>query len=181
MQGSKAQPSQIRLLEAASELLMREGIGGFRVDEVAKVAGCNKRLIYHYFTNKDGLGRAVLWAQVILLSTLDPVQSRFPPLSQRALRFLKDFFRVPAQLQHTLSLQPSESSLRRAAVIIVRELLAVSNHRLPLDEALWQALSSSLMVIASPIPSASKTKVSIHSSAPKERLSIRAELRPRHS
>ena len=92
MQGSKAQPPQIRLLEAASELLMREGIGGLRVDEVAKVAGCNKRLIYHYFTNKDGLGRAVLWAQVILLSTLDPVQSRFPPLSQRALRFLKDFF-----------------------------------------------------------------------------------------
>jgi AcrR family transcriptional regulator len=37
-------------------------LGGARVDEIAERAGVNKRMIYHYFGDKDGLYLAVLEA-----------------------------------------------------------------------------------------------------------------------
>lgn len=36
------------------------GFAGARIDDVALAAGVNKRMIYHYFQNKDGLYEAVL-------------------------------------------------------------------------------------------------------------------------
>ncbi|MDA0564107.1 TetR/AcrR family transcriptional regulator [Streptomonospora sp. S1-112] len=49
-----------RLLDAAFEEFHRHGLAGGRVDRIAERAGANKRLIYIYFGDKDGLFDAVV-------------------------------------------------------------------------------------------------------------------------
>ncbi|MBL6945119.1 MAG: TetR family transcriptional regulator [Rhodospirillales bacterium] len=44
-----------RLEDAAREEFSTKGLEGARVDEIARRAGVNKQLVYHYFGNKDGL------------------------------------------------------------------------------------------------------------------------------
>jgi AcrR family transcriptional regulator len=59
---TKRNPAQtrMRILKAATTEFASHGLSGARVDEIAARAGTNKRMIYHYFGNKDGLFRAVL-------------------------------------------------------------------------------------------------------------------------
>ncbi|MEY2660134.1 MAG: hypothetical protein RLZZ123_1306 [Pseudomonadota bacterium] len=54
--------SRTRILQAARVEFARHGLGGARVDQIAKSAGINKRMLYHYFGNKDDLFSAVLEA-----------------------------------------------------------------------------------------------------------------------
>jgi len=49
-----------KLLTAARREFARSGLAGARVDEIAKRAGVNKQLVYHYFGDKDALYLAVL-------------------------------------------------------------------------------------------------------------------------
>lgn len=42
-------------MRAAVDEFSRSGYAGARVDEIARVAGVNKQLVYHYFDNKQGL------------------------------------------------------------------------------------------------------------------------------
>jgi AcrR family transcriptional regulator len=49
-------------LAAATAEITAKGLGGARVDEIAERAGVNKRMIYHYFGDKDGVYLAVLEA-----------------------------------------------------------------------------------------------------------------------
>jgi AcrR family transcriptional regulator len=53
------------ILAAARDEFARHGPAGARVDRVAAEAGVNKRMLYHYFGNKDGLWDAVLAAEVL--------------------------------------------------------------------------------------------------------------------
>jgi AcrR family transcriptional regulator len=48
------------ILDAATEEFATRGIGSARVDAIAERAGVNKRMLYHYFSNKQGLYLAVL-------------------------------------------------------------------------------------------------------------------------
>jgi AcrR family transcriptional regulator len=48
------------LLDAAEIIFARDGFSGARVDEIARVAGHNKALIFHYFDDKLGLYRAMM-------------------------------------------------------------------------------------------------------------------------
>ncbi len=52
--------SRRQILEAATAEFSRLGLGGTRVNEVADRAGANKRMLYHYFGNKEDLFLAVL-------------------------------------------------------------------------------------------------------------------------
>ena len=52
--------TKARLLEAAKREFARLGFGGARVDTIAARAKANKRMIYHYFSNKEALFTAVL-------------------------------------------------------------------------------------------------------------------------
>ena len=54
------QQTRQRILQAAQQEFAEHGPAGARVDQVARRAGVNKRMIYHYFDSKDGLFRAVL-------------------------------------------------------------------------------------------------------------------------
>lgn len=49
-----------RILVAALHEFALHGFAGARVDSIARRAGTNKRMLYHYFTDKDGLFCAVL-------------------------------------------------------------------------------------------------------------------------
>jgi TetR/AcrR family transcriptional regulator len=48
------------ILAAAQHEFGEKGLSGARVDEIARRARANKRMIYHYFGNKDGLYLAAL-------------------------------------------------------------------------------------------------------------------------
>jgi len=49
-----------RILAAAIAEFAAKGLAGARVDAIALRAGSNKRMLYHYFGDKEGLFRAVL-------------------------------------------------------------------------------------------------------------------------
>lgn len=49
-----------QILDAATIEFTKKGIEGARTDEIARAAGVSKRMLYHYFTSKDGLFQAVL-------------------------------------------------------------------------------------------------------------------------
>jgi len=52
--------TQARILSAALQEFAAHGFAGARVDAIARRAAINKRMLYHYFGDKEGLFRAVL-------------------------------------------------------------------------------------------------------------------------
>src|ERR671916_3484217 len=52
---TRRRPGAERLLDAASELFYREGIGAVGVDTVSERAGVSKRTLYNRFGGKDAL------------------------------------------------------------------------------------------------------------------------------
>jgi len=48
------------ILAAATAEFCRKGLDGARIDQITRRSGVNKRMIYHYFGNKEGLYLAVL-------------------------------------------------------------------------------------------------------------------------
>lgn len=91
-----ADATQKRILEAARQEFARLGLGGARVDAIAARARANKRMIYHYFGNKEQLFTAVLDAaytdirmaeRALELEKLDPVEAII-----RLVRFTWDYY-----------------------------------------------------------------------------------------
>ena len=73
-----------RILDAATAEFSARGLEGARIDEIARLAGFNKRMIYHYFGSKDELFGAVLeqaYADIrgseaaLELTSRDPVEA----------------------------------------------------------------------------------------------------------
>lgn len=48
------------ILSAATSIFAENGFGGARVDDIAARASINKRMLYHYFGDKEALYKAVL-------------------------------------------------------------------------------------------------------------------------
>lgn len=84
-------PSSDVLLEAARQVFAERGLEGARVDDIARRAGVNKQLVYHYFENKDGLYTAVLEYVYgeIRRREQELDLSRYPP--EEAMRRLVEF------------------------------------------------------------------------------------------
>jgi AcrR family transcriptional regulator len=85
-----------RILASATAEFARYGLGGARVDRIAQRAGANKRMLYYYFGDKDGLFLAALedrYAHIrnaergLQLEHLDPREAL-----QRLVRFTWDYF-----------------------------------------------------------------------------------------
>jgi len=55
-----AERTKAAILKAARDEFCEEGFNGARVDNIADRAKANKRLLYHYFGNKEALYKAVL-------------------------------------------------------------------------------------------------------------------------
>ena len=52
--------TRARILKAAKAEFARKGLSGARVDDIAARARSNKRMLYHYFGNKEELFRITL-------------------------------------------------------------------------------------------------------------------------
>src|SRR5207244_277706 len=57
-----ADRTRAAILDAATTEFARHGLGGARVDRISAAAGANKRMLYYYFGDKEGLFLAVLEA-----------------------------------------------------------------------------------------------------------------------
>lgn len=60
-----AEATRARILAAAKKEFARNGLAGARVDVIAAKANANKRMIYHYFSSKEGLFQTVLEAAYV--------------------------------------------------------------------------------------------------------------------
>ncbi|MPZ55846.1 MAG: TetR family transcriptional regulator [Rhizobiales bacterium] len=103
------------ILAAATAEFSAKGLDGARVDEIAHRSGVNKRMIYHYFGDKEGLYLAALEASYaairtaelgLRLSDLDPIDGM-----RTLVRFTWDYFIAHPEF---LSLLGTEN-LHRAA------------------------------------------------------------------
>ncbi len=138
------------IFEAASRLMLEQGEGGLRVDAVAAAAGCNKRLIYHYFGSRDGLVAAVYQQQCRVLC------SQGNGLSDHTRDFLYQ------QLQHLWpefepSLDPDgadlQQALKSALVLVVPSLMravaGVNTDPRETDFSIgeWQKVSAEMIAV----------------------------------
>lgn len=72
-----AQPeSKAKILAAATKAFVAVGPAGARVDAIAAAAGVNKRMLYHYFGNKQALYQAVLQASAANSDVLSTERAR---------------------------------------------------------------------------------------------------------
>jgi len=88
--------TRARILEAATDEFTKHGLGGARVDRIAKRAGTNERMLYYYFTSKDALFLTVLEnvyiglaeaERALELSHLDPVEA-----VKRLIEFIWNYY-----------------------------------------------------------------------------------------
>lgn len=95
---AKRNPEQTkeRILAAAIDVFSSRGLGGARIDTIAEQACTNKRMIYHYFGNKDQLFLHALEAvyahirsheQELRLDDLDPESAM-----RELVRYTFDYF-----------------------------------------------------------------------------------------
>jgi AcrR family transcriptional regulator len=80
-----------RVLAAATEEFAERGIAGARVDRIAAAAQANKRVIYDYFTDKEGLFDAVANATVDHIIDAVPIDADdLPAYAGRLFDYLID-------------------------------------------------------------------------------------------
>ena len=101
------------LLAAATREFTEQGYGGARIDRIAERANLNKRLLYHYFGDKDALYLAVLEAAYVSIRTAehslkledeDPIEA-----IRKLIRFTWDYFLAHPEF---LSLLATENLLK---------------------------------------------------------------------
>jgi len=74
------------LLQAGIKLFSARGYDGVAVDEIVDQAGCNKRMLYHYFGNKDGLYVEVLREVFGKLENIELEGTAETPTTEEAIR-----------------------------------------------------------------------------------------------
>ena len=110
------QPERTRqaILDAATAEFSSRGLGGARIDAIAKRAGTNKRMIYHYFGNKEAMFLAVLenaYEQIRTMESELHLEEMEPAAAMRKLvHFTFNYF---VNNQHFVALLNSEN-LHRA-------------------------------------------------------------------
>ena len=161
------QQTQRRLIEVASKLMADLGAAGLRVDQVAALAKINKRMIYHYFGDKQGLTAKVVAQQV---SAITPMLNE---QEASALLYLFDHRAVSPTGAVRSVAQPSMQGQQQAAVIVMRALLDQWQR---LSEIPIQSLLSRLSALAlglEPQPAHAAEPASSPQPPQKERISLR--------
>ena len=138
MRYKKSEITRGRILEAAEAEFSEKGISGARIDSIASNAGVNKRMIYEYFSGKEGLYRTVLinvynrvslWEEGFVSSSDEPccvirglVHSYFDFLTQNP-----SFVRILLweNLNGAIVLKQSgESNLKAVAIDLITGVIA---------------------------------------------------------
>lgn len=133
--------TQQRLIDTAAEIMATVGIAGLRVDQLAERTRVNKRMIYHYFGNKEGLARRVLAEQVHCLCIA------LPNLEEDLASFLRRELVADVGISER-SAVPGTEQMRLAAKVVLRGFMDGygSGRRLP--EAQWRTLFPPLLRLA---------------------------------
>jgi AcrR family transcriptional regulator len=84
---ARGRATRARIVEAAADLMMRQGVAGTSIPEVLCAAGVSASQLYHYFTDKQDLVHAVIEHQSAF--ALD-AQGEFPLDSLDSLRAWRD-------------------------------------------------------------------------------------------
>lgn len=63
-----AEATQARILAGAKKEFAKSGLSGARVDEIAVRTKANKRMIYHYFGNKEDLFRIETVMRIVCIA-----------------------------------------------------------------------------------------------------------------
>jgi AcrR family transcriptional regulator len=125
------------ILAAAGQEFAAKGIGGARVDAIARGSGTNKRMLYHYFGDKEGLYIAVLeeaYAQIREAEKSLDLANRSPEegLKELALFTWRYFLSHPEFLSllgtenlHGASHVRKSARIREMQTHLVTELAAV--------------------------------------------------------
>lgn len=91
-----AEATQRRILAAAKIEFARHGLSGARVDVIAARARTNKRMLYHYFGDKDRLFKRVLEDAYLAIRTAEQALSldELPPevALETLVRFTWDYY-----------------------------------------------------------------------------------------
>jgi TetR/AcrR family transcriptional regulator len=88
----KDQSTEQRILHAAKTVFYRKGLGGARMEEIAREAGINKALLHYYFRNKEQLfERIFLEAFEQLLPQMTAILAQDLPLEQKVQQ-ISDFY-----------------------------------------------------------------------------------------
>lgn len=93
-----AEQTRKRIIEAAEKVFVKKGFDGARVDEIAREAGANKRLLYLYYGNKDDLYFEVL--RINFRRMIDAERAEVPAGSDpetHVVAIVRHFFHTLAQ------------------------------------------------------------------------------------
>ncbi|MEO1016375.1 MAG: TetR/AcrR family transcriptional regulator [Pseudomonadota bacterium] len=114
------------ILEAARDEFVEKGLDGARVDRIAARAVANKRLIYHYFGNKEGLYSAVLedaYRQIREGERALDLEQQPPEEAMRGLvRFTFEHFRANPWFISLLNTENLQRARYLRALPSIREL-----------------------------------------------------------
>ena len=171
-----------RLIEVASKMMADHGVAGLRVDRVASLAKVNKRMIYHYFGDKQGLAAKVLEQQLLAIA---------PVLRESETGVLRYFFdqsgtdaSLPASGKGVPAAHQSLQVKQRTAVILIRGLLDRWHLFGALEDLPIQTLLARLnsLALGQPtIPSQPQANAAFTSQVQrKERISLRPTVNPIH-
>lgn len=84
--------SRKRILKAAEDIFAEKGLAGARVNEIAARAGINKRMLYHYYGNKEDLYLAVLKSNLKKIYSIQDVLSPPGDPVERVERAIREYF-----------------------------------------------------------------------------------------
>jgi TetR/AcrR family transcriptional regulator, transcriptional repressor for nem operon len=86
----KGEQTRLRIVEAAAELILSQGVAGTTLDDVRAAAGVSSSQIYHYFAGKQELVRAVVELQSdLVIGHHEPLLAEVDGLD--GLRVWRDF------------------------------------------------------------------------------------------
>jgi AcrR family transcriptional regulator len=96
----KGQATRHRIVEAAAGLMFRQGVAGTTTEQVQEAAGVSASQIFHYFSDKRALVRAVIAYQTeAVLTAQQPLLARLD--SMEALRAWADqYVSIEEQLKY---------------------------------------------------------------------------------
>ncbi len=124
----KQDPEAVKsdILKVAVDQFSHYGLSGARIDEIGRLTASSKRMIYYYFTDKEGLYRAALESEYrrvrtkeaeLDLSGLNPVDAM-----RRLVEFTYDYHRQNPNFVRMISIENVHGAAYLEHSNVVREL-----------------------------------------------------------
>lgn len=123
---TKGDITRKKILEAAEEIFANKGLAGARVDEIAKRAGVNKRMIYAYFESKENLYVTVLKIVYSRLAELEKTIDSLASPEDAVRKFIQGYFKFLNDNPNFVSLVLWEN-LNKAEFIDLSEAVKIKH------------------------------------------------------